>query len=63
MKFHQLTPLPESGLLLTFPLNGLTYLALWVISNFLTTFLRDAPYLQPYLPQIPTFFVLFAIII
>ena len=46
---------------LTFPLNGLTYFALWVISNFLTTFLREAPYLHPYFPQIPTFFVLFAI--
>ena len=28
---------------LTLPLNGLTYLALWVISNFLTIFLREAP--------------------
>ena len=27
----------------SFPLKGLTYLALWVISNFLTTFLMEAP--------------------
>ena len=30
-------------LTLSFPLKGLTYLALWVISNFLTTFLMEAP--------------------
>ena len=54
--------MPRSDLL-TFPQKGDTYLALCVISNFLTTFLREAPYLTPYFPQIPTFFVLFAIII
>ena len=45
------------------PEKGETYLALWVISNFLTTFLREAPYLVPYLPTIPAFLVLFAIVI
>lgn len=43
------------------PEKGETYLALWVTSNFLTTFLREAPNLVPNLPTMPTFFVLFAI--
>ena len=45
----------------TFPQNGQPYLACWVISNFLTTFLREAPYLVPYFLVIPTFWVLLAI--
>ena len=43
------------------PEKGLTYLAFDVTSNFLTIFLRVAPYLVPYLPTMLTFFVLFAI--
>ncbi len=47
---------------LTFPENGQRYFMRLVISKFLTFFLSLAPYLVPYLPQIPTFFVLFAIL-
>lgn len=36
------------------------YLLCWVISIFLTIFLKEAPYLVPYFPVIPTFFVRFA---
>merc|ERR1712021_300612 len=43
------------------PEKGERYLAFLVTSNFLTIFLRVAPNLAPYLPTIPTFFVLFAI--
>ena len=35
------TSWPETGL--TLPEKGETYFALWVISNFLTTFLMEAP--------------------
>merc|ERR1740115_133393 len=41
--------------------DGAIYLMCWEISNFLAIFLREAPYLTPNLPQIPTFFVLLAI--
>lgn len=38
------------------------YRACWVISIFLTCFRKDAPYLVPYLPVTPTFFVRFVIL-
>lgn len=38
-----------------FPQNEQLYLACCVTSIFLITFLNVAPYLVPYLPQIPTF--------
>lgn len=44
----------------TFPQNVHVYLECWVISIFLTIFRNEAPYRVPYLPVIPTFFVLFA---
>merc|ERR1712113_636486 len=47
---------------LFFPQNPHTYLECCVISIFLICFLSEAPYLTPYLPTIPTFFVLFAIL-
>ena len=43
------------------PQNGHGYFFLWEISIFLIVFLREAPYLRPYFPQMPTFFVLRAI--
>jgi len=46
----------------SFPQKAQVYLECCVISIFLTIFLRDAPYLVPYFPTTPTFFVLFAII-
>lgn len=45
----------------TFPHAGQTYLACCWSSNFLTIFLMAPPYLVPYFPTIPTFFVLLAI--
>jgi len=39
----------------SFAQNGHVYLACWVISIFFTVFRSDAPYLVPYLPQMPTF--------
>ncbi len=39
------------------PQNVQLYLECWVTSIFLMTFLKVAPYLVPYLPQIPAFFV------
>ena len=38
-------------------------MALDVISNFFTIFLREAPYLVLYFPTIPTFLVLLAILL
>lgn len=40
-----------------FPHNPQAYFACCDISNFMMFFLRDAPYLTPYFPVIPTFFV------
>jgi hypothetical protein len=40
-----------------FPQKVQVYLACWVISIFLTCLRREAPYLTPYLPVTPTFFV------
>lgn len=42
-----------------FPQKVQPYLACCVTSIFLMTFLKVAPYLVPYLPQMPTFFVCF----
>jgi len=47
----------ECLLTVVFPQKVQTYLACWVISIFLTCFRREAPYLVPYLPVTPTFFV------
>lgn len=45
----------------TFPHGAIYFICCW-ISNFFVIFLKDEPYLTPYLPQIPTFFVLLAIL-
>jgi len=45
-----------------FPQKVQVYLACWVISIFLTCLRREAPYLTPYLPVTPTFFVRFVIL-
>ena len=46
-------------LTVSLPQKTQLYLACWVTSIFLITFLKVAPYLVPYLPQIPTFLVCF----
>lgn len=46
---------------LTLPQKEQGYFPCWVISIFLTIFLREAPYLVPYLPVIPTFLVCLAL--
>jgi len=50
-------------LILDFPQNGHRYRPRWEFSVFFICFLNDAPYLVPYLPTIPTFFVRRAIIL
>jgi hypothetical protein len=45
----------------TFPQKGHAYLECCYISNFFTIFLREEPYLVPYLRVIPTFYVLLVI--
>eukprot|EP01068_Selenidium_serpulae_P004660 Selendium_serpulae@DN3683_c0_g1_i2.p3 len=45
-----------------FPHNGHSYFTRWEISTFFTFFRRDAPYLVPYFPTMPTFLVRFAIV-
>ena len=41
----------------TLPQKGHVYFECCEISIFLTVFLREAPYLVPYFPHMPTFFV------
>jgi hypothetical protein len=43
-----------------FPQKAQLYLACWVTSIFLMTFLKVPPYLVPYLPTMPAFLVCFA---
>ncbi len=50
----------HDNFILTFPQKEHVYFPCCVISIFLMVFLREAPYLVPYLPQIPTFLVRFA---
>lgn len=45
-----------------FPQKLQEYLECWDTSIFLIIFLREAPYLVPYFPTIPTFLVRFAIL-
>eukprot|EP01119_Soliformovum_irregulare_P020541 TRINITY_DN6673_c1_g1_i2.p1 TRINITY_DN6673_c1_g1~~TRINITY_DN6673_c1_g1_i2.p1 ORF type:complete len:135 (+),score=0.99 TRINITY_DN6673_c1_g1_i2:351-755(+) len=53
--------IPTACLLtVSFPQNPQVNLACWVISIFFTCFRSEAPYLVPYFPTIPTFFVLLA---
>ena len=44
-------------LILSLPQKVQVYLECWEISIFFTVFLREAPYLVPYFPVIPTFLV------
>ena len=49
-------------LILSLPQKVQVYLECWEISIFFTVFLREAPYLVPYLPVIPPFLVRLAIL-
>ena len=52
----------DSRLMAVFPQKVQGYLLCLATSIFLQSFLRVAPYLTPYFPVIPTFFVRFPIL-
>lgn len=51
---------PANRFILVFPQKEHKYFEVLEINIFLTIFRSEAPYLVPYLPQMPTFFVRFA---
>jgi len=52
----------QDRFIVSFPQKLQVYFACWLTSIFLTIFRKEAPYLVPYLPTIPTFRVRLAIL-